>query len=580
MALNGCLFAVQLPSPDDRALVEARIGALERWYRALGEASASTRFASGAGLLLGAIRFDGAAVNCDEPIAWGSPPPAALATNAALVGASDAELRTLDGPFAAVAADGRRAVLVAAAGGVTSLYEAAANGITAWSSHAVAAAWLASGEARLAVAAVPELVAAELVGGEETLIAGARALPLATRVEVAAESRRVTSFWPAAERLRPVPPAAAAAQAETALLRSLERRLAGADAPVVGLTAGLDSRVALAALGELGIRASAFTFGDPASDDARGGAAAAAAVGVPHRVGPFEWWSDAEGLQRLHAEVRWNEGLMPVGFGRVPWPAMSHWVAGIGAETGRAFLYRWAAPGSRGAEPSKRLLAAVLAGHFEDRLAGADPGLRRRLRARWRGWVEEALALGHRGWNALDVVYATQRVSRWGRAQLPRFDACAVPAFATPEQLAALASLPLRERLSDGFARRFLAARRVDAGLPPPAPTRPRGAVPLALARRRAVLRARDARRALRLPRPARTQPWFASPPWDARPSFLGWLGETVLRSPTLDEAFGARWLEETRAGFLRGDPAAAELTMWAAAPVALEASLRELRLD
>jgi hypothetical protein len=570
VSLDACVFALRLEDASLRRELERRLDALAALYEPLGTGDPVLRWTAGGGVAVGAL-VPGGAVPPGETLAWGAAPPPGFDP----LTADEAALRRLDGPTAVVAAGADRAVAVAAAGGTASLFAADGPHGQAWSSHAVAAAWLAGLRPSVDAGAVPELLAAEHLGGDRTLIASVRAVPQATAVDIRAGGARASCFWPAAERWQPVPEPEAAALAERDLLESLSRRLHGAAAPVLGLTAGLDSRAALVAMRELGLTVRAFTFGDAGSEDAAGAAAAARALGVEHEVADFDWWPDEPGLAMLRAEACWFDGARPAGFGDVAWPAMSHWLAGVGGETGRAFLYRWCRPDAR-REPSPADLARVLHVQLGERLVGADPAVRAGLRARWRAWVDEAQDLGARGWRTLDVVYSEHRVRRWGRATLPRVRAAPVPAFATPELQRALASLSLEDRLTDGFARRFIAARA--PALATPAPEPPRRALVAPLAARRARQSLRGARRSLRLPRPSRgADPWFTHPPWVERPLFLEWLSDAVLASPLLEEPVGKSWLRATRDAFLRGDPAAGELAMSAASIVALDEGLREL---
>jgi hypothetical protein len=553
VALDLVLFAARVRRPEDRALVERRIAALERFY---GVQRGAFREDSELGLSAGALG--------GTALAWGSAPP----PDRVLLDATDEELHGLPTPLAAIALDRGRARIVTAAGGVASLYAARSEAVEAWSSHAAAAVLLAHGHAAVDPAAVAELVACEFTGGDTAIVAGARAVAQAARIDLSPDGTVEQSYWPG--RWRRLHPIDAREAVEPLLLASLEERLRGAPAPVLGLTAGLDSRVVAVALRELGIRFLAFTHGDPDAEDARVAARVAAALGAEHLNGPIAWREDADGLARLHEEARWSDGSAPVGFGDVPWPEpLSHWVAGMGAETGRAFWYRWVSE----AHAPERVLDAA----FEPNLAGADPEVRRSLRAARNAWLERAAALGYEGLDALDFVYAEQRVRRWGRAQAPRLAADLVPAYAGQQMLRVLLSLPRQDRLEDGFQRRFLAARA--PGLVPPEQRPSRGGR-APLARRLLLLRLRAVRRSLRLPQLGRgaPTPWHALPPWDERPAFIAWLRDEVLRSPLLADALGERWLAETRSGFVAGKPHAGHLALLAAAPVALEVGLRELR--
>jgi hypothetical protein len=174
-----------------------------------------------------------------------------------------------------------------------------------------------------------------------------------------------------------------------------------------------------------------------------------------------------------------------------------------------------------------------------------------------RGWVREASAAGVTGLRALDVVYGEQRVRRWLRGMLPRLAAPMIPAFATPEVARALMSLPLRERMGDGFHRSFL--ERHAPELLPAAPAQP------------------PARRRLRLPRRRATQPSVLGERWEANPGFRAWVTDEVLAAPLLTDPLGERWAARTRERFLSGDGDAERLVLSAAAPVALDRALRRL---
>jgi hypothetical protein len=586
VTLARVVFCVRVPGREARIAVERRLAALAGWYAALGPVELRAARIDSLDVVAGAIelaperpgghapgRFDppGPLPEAHElRDGWGAP------VVADVLDVPDATLRALPDSTLALALAGERGRIVAAAGGIATLHRARGEEAEAWASHAVAAAWLATARGSGVTRPVASLVAWEQPGGERTLAAEARAVPAATCVELTPAGARERSFWPPRERWAALPAEEAAEAAERRLLAALEARLAGARSTALGLTAGADSLVVGLALRELGVPFVAFTHGDPASPDAAGAARVAAALDVPHLTGPYDWWEAEEGLARVRAAARWHEGGAPVGWGDVPWPpGLTHWVAGIGAETGRAFWYR---PLVRArARPPVRLLVRVLDVHAAHALGGADPAVRRALHADARGWVEAALETGATGWRALDVVYAEQRVRRWGRGMAPRLDAALVAAFADAELLRALSSLPLEDRLTDGWPRRFVAARAPElAPAPPAAP--PRGA----LARQLALDRLRELRRRTGLrplggPQPV---PWFARPPWRERPQLLRWLRDDVLRSRLVADALGERWARETRALLLAGRPHANVLALRAGAAVALDEALLELRLD
>lgn len=549
MSLDRCLFLARADRAGDREVLAGRIERLARWH---GGAASWARV--GEHGVAGAVRYDDVREPLGEPLVFGEPLPAGVS----LLDADARELRAIDGATAALAIAADRACLVGGAGGPGMLFAASSGGIEAWSTHAVAAAWVAHGRARVDPAAIPEQLAAEFVGGERSLIEGARPLPQAVRVTIGDDAARTEDYWPLAERWAPLPEEEAAGHAERHLLASLERRAPGE--PYASLTAGLDSRVLGVALRELGIGPRAFTWGEAGWDDVRGGAELAGLLGIPHQLVEIEWLADTEAMLEVQRQVRWNEGAIQVGFARLGWPpGMPGFVTGAGGETGRAFYYRDRAPSSEQAD--ERELGDTLLRLLEPRLAGARHEALDALGHSVRGWVAAAAVAGHGGWRTLDVVYGEQRVRRWLRGMLPRLDAPMIPAFATPEIGRALASLPLAERLSDGFHRGFLERRAPDL-VPPPAPTH---------------------RRPLwdRLPGRFRARPASAlGERWDQHPGFREWVADAVLGSALLTDTLGERWAARTRERFLAGDGHAEGIALAAGGPVALSEALRELERD
>ncbi|HEX8066680.1 MAG TPA: hypothetical protein VF520_09165 [Thermoleophilaceae bacterium] len=563
MSLDRCLFLARTAREDGRAELERRIERLAAFHGG----TASWRFV-GRLAAAGAVRPDGAEETLDAPLAFGEPLPPALAGVEALLDASAGELRALEGTVAALAVGGERACIAAGACAPGTLYAATSGPIDAWSTHAVAASWLALGRARVDSAALPEQLAAEFVGGERCLVEGVRALPQAVRIAVTDDGAELLDFWPLGERWRAVDEDAAAAHVEEHLLRTLERRAGAAGEPYASLTAGLDSRVVAVALRELGLRPCTFAWGQPGDGDVRGGADVAAALGLDHTAVEYEWLGDDEALDAARREARWSEGAVHVGFARLAWPeGMPAFVTGAGGELGRAFYYRDRAPD--GEDASGEELAGALARLLEPRIAGARREARDALAGSARSWVDAALAAGHSGWRALDVVYGEQRLRRWLRGMLPRLSAPMVPAFATPEVARGLVSLPLADRLSDGFHRGFLESRAPDLA-PPAEPSR---------AGRPGGLR-RAAGRLPGLGRMRRAEPSALAGRWDERARFREWVVDGVLASPLVVEPLGERWARRTRDRFLAGDAQAEAHALAAAAPVALAEELRRLERD
>ena len=322
----------------------------------------------------------------EPPLEFGEPLPPALRD--ALIDAEPHDLRALEGAGAAVALEPERAAIVAYAGGPGTLFAASCGPIDAWSTHAVAAAWVAHGEARIDPDTIPEQLAAEFVGGDRSLIAGARPLPQAVRIVAGDEGARLTDYWPLEERWARLPEDEAAAHAERQLLGTLERRAHAIDAPHVSVTAGLDSRVTAVALRELGIAARGFTWGEPDWDDVRGGKDLAEQIGLPHELVGVEWLDDGEAMRELDRQVRWTEGAVPVGFARLAWPAdMGGFVTGAGGEVGRAFYYAGA--------PDEADPGDVLAGLLAARLPRGEASAR--LGTTLREWVGNAERAGPPG---------------------------------------------------------------------------------------------------------------------------------------------------------------------------------------
>ena len=571
------LVLVHAAEPELLAVAASRLAELPSVYapQDLRRLAATCRTDGRA--LLGAMHDAGVEPDQHGCVSWGR--RASFTSADDLISAPDSRLAALPTPSCVAALGDARGRLATSSGPLQCLYESSGAGLRVWSTHALAAALVAQGDVALDPLAVAELVACEFVGGAETLFRGVRALAPGTVVDVEAGRVRVRECLSDAERWAPLDRDEAAAAAEELLVADLAAAMSDAAAPALGLTAGLDSRTVAVALAEIGVdvRAATFNPGDRGAD-VEGARELAAALGLRHEVAPMAWWRpEDDGHERVRAAAAWHDGEREAGYGAVVWPSgTDRWIAGVGAETGRAFYWRWLAPRSGAASP--RTLTRTLQRAFEPRLVDADASTVRALRRRWRGWVEEALATGHAGWDTLDVVYAEQRVRRWGRAQVPLGRAEFVPAYASRELARALASLPLHDRLHDGWQRRFLRARRPDLEPPAPELRRPsRGA----LRRDQLLLAARRARRRTPGSTSARPTPdviWHELDFWRERREYIDWLVDAVLDAPVLREALGDRWVTEQRRRFLEGDPIAAQLTRLAAGPVAVLESVARRR--
>jgi hypothetical protein len=575
VAGSSCVFAAQLVDPGQRPLIERRATRLGDLYGPLGEDRVRLRWVQSLRLLLGTVGPAAEAPDLDGVLTWGGPVPASLLDRTRLLAATDGDLRRLDAIAALASASEERARLVAGAGGVTTLYAARSGNVAAWSTRATAAAWLTHGKARVDVGALPEFVTFEYAGGERTLIAGARALPVATRIDLSPTGPSEASYWPREERWSPVPEARASGHAERALLESLGRRLDGVERPLLGLTGGLDSRVAAVALRELGIPFEALTWGAPDSRERRAAQEVAEALGAPHRFREAQPPDTRAALVRLTRLALSSDGTCPLDlWGDVLPAAGSAFVIGLGGEVGRAFYYMPRA--LEEPDPSIRRLRRLLA--VPVRIPRARREAVRAVERRLEGWLADAETLGYRGWARLDAMYGEQRLRRWGRLVLQRSEPPVVGAFATPEVTRALASLPLVERVSSGFHRRFLSARAPELASPP----RPvvRTAAPLRWARSAIAPVVRPAVDAVRRARAPGRGTWPDATLWSGRSELRSWLEEEVLGSPLLREALGERWAHHTREQFRRDEWRATTKTLLAASPVALERALRELEAD
>jgi hypothetical protein len=380
---------------------------------------------------------------------------------------------------------------------------------------------------------------------------------------------------PLGDRWRPVPSHSAFGHAEGALLSTLPLVLREYENPFCGLTGGLDSRVVAVAMKTLGVGFDTFTFGDDDSPDVTGAPAVARSLRVPHRVCPVSWASGEDALHRAKVEQRWHEGAKHLGLAHVSWPAdIDAWVTGNGGETGRAFYYRGQAARDN-PDPTDQEVRRFLTFGLQAAIAGADAKAHDAVARAVEGWIERAASIGGvSGWRLLDLIYADQRLSRWLRGMATHTAGVPVPALATTELQRGLVSMSLKERLSDGFHRRFI-SRHAPEALHLPTPDTPGRSGPLSRARSRLAFAQPSIVRQLRSRRSGRPAASFI----EARTSseVSEWLSESVLSSATLEDSMGVAWCKTVRERFLRGDGQAEEAAMWAGGPIALAEELRAL---
>jgi hypothetical protein len=422
---------------------------------------------------------------------------------------------------------------------VTALY---ASG-PVWSTHAAAAAYLATGEARIRREAVAELAALGFVPGDATTLEGVRTVPAATVVEPGRGGARVVT----AQRT-----AAAGGDPEERLAAALRDWTAGQPRVSLGLSGGLDSRAVAVALAQAGIGFEAVTWGSPEWADVAAARRVAAALGVPHRL--VEPPSDLD-PRAAGARARWADGAAPITApGAGPGAEGVH-VTGAGGEIARAFYYRLLARADPA--PSLETVASLWRPAAILRHAGREA--REGVEEEARAMLERAAARGARGWGVLDRVYADERMRKWGRAMLPRAAGAYAPAFLHPDVVPALLALPLEDRLTAAFHRRLIAWR-----LPaPPPPPGQRAAVPPPL--RRLAARARG-----------RADPFAGGGP--APPPVLRATLTAACDAALVRDALGDRFCERLAAAAGRGNPRAAEIAASLAGLAAFADAVGELR--
>ncbi len=555
--MSGCdrvLFAVRAPEEA----VAPRLRALEAFYEPCVVRSTDSQRCGE--ILIGSVAldaFDGStpARPTTPPYSFGERLPDHLATAEALLAASDAELRALDGFHAAIAAtpDGR--VRVVGGAGAPRTWFASGD---AYATTAAAAALLGGGPAAVDPGALPELIALGACLGERTHLRSVRALPIATVVDLPAGEER--TFWPRGERWAAVDEREAGDAGWRALLDTLDRRVRGERAPWLAVTAGRDSPVVAAAAQELGLEMRTFTWGEEHWPDVAGGRAVAQAYGLEHRHQPLRDVHDADAARGLAIrEALWADGAAALGGYALPTlPGdMSVMVTGAGAEVARAYYYHWAARSRP--RPRRRDLIATLGP-----LERVPASHREVVRGSLEQWFDGAAAVGHPGWTALDVFYAEERMGRWGRARVARHPSALLTPFPSPEVARALVSLPFDNRMTLAWHRRVATAVAL------PAQRDQRRGIPAPLRRLASSLRRSG---------PAEPAPWPAAGVWDRLPELREWVLEGPLSAPLLLDALGEDWIASIRAGLLAGTAPGSDQALLAAAAMVVNARLGELKL-
>lgn len=546
MSCSRVIWVARTPAAERAALVE-------RFYAPCGAASAVRRWED-LGLAVGVVELGTFDRPGDAPpvapgpgalVSFGERLPRGLDDPAGLLGASDEQLRALDGFHAAVACDGARWRIVGGAGAPRTWFQCG----DAWATTAAAAAILGHPDPGVDPAALAELLAFGSCLGERTHLRGARALPIATVVDGGGRER---SYWPREDRW-----ADAGEDPFEALTDTLDRRLRAEPSPWLAVTAGRDSPVVAAALEHLGLRVPAFTWGEADWPDVAGGRAVAAAFRLEHRhqpIAPVVAEDEARAL--AVREAIWSDGGAALGgYGLPTLPAgMTAMVTGAGAEVGRAYYYHWAARNRP--RPRPRHLAAVLGA-----LARVPRERRAGVQARLLEWLEGAAAVGHAGWSALDVFYTEERMGRWGRSRVARHPAALMTPFPSPAVSRSLVALPFEDRMTLAWHRRVVGGR---VALPDQRDQR-RG-IPPALRRAASSLRRRGA---------PPTPRWAAADAWDRLPGLRDWILEEPLASPVLAEGLGEEWVARLHAGLRDGAALATDQALLAAAAGLVHERLR-----
>jgi asparagine synthase (glutamine-hydrolysing) len=375
---------------------------------------------------------------------WGTPPVASAPsvqilsrvvrrTDGAVPDAEVAEsmladpgrLTTLLPPFAAVAADGEGAAMVADSMGFRQLFhtEPGAAGAAVLSTSALLAGWARGAELDHAGVAAQSLLGWQL--GDRTLHDGVRKLAAGAEARLDAGGVRITPGEPGSTD--PLSLEGAVAQTVTLLRTSLEALLDDQPDAVLQLTGGLDSRLLLSAIPvarRRGLRA--MTLGVPGSGDVAIASGISARYGIRHEVHgladldgvtPEEAWelcrdaalrldgmSDPVALAAL--------GVAERGF------AQGVRISGLGGEVARGFYYVGRVRDRSYTRKDAEQLAAWRMFVNE----AVEPGL---LTGTFSDWAREsanaavydALRAGGDEWfRATDELYLRHRMQRWAGA--------------------------------------------------------------------------------------------------------------------------------------------------------------------
>jgi hypothetical protein len=165
MAIGKCIVVAHAAEKSALGRVHGRVADLASFYGPLGEPTLATRELPELAALVAVISFTGGESRVPDLSVFGGGLPRLLRDPPRLLRASDEDLRTLLGPGAVVAIGPGHVRLLTSPGPPTSGYHATRDGLSVWSTHAVAAAFTATGAATLNTDVIPEFMAAQFVGG-------------------------------------------------------------------------------------------------------------------------------------------------------------------------------------------------------------------------------------------------------------------------------------------------------------------------------------------------------------------------------------------------------------------------------
>ncbi len=139
-----------------------------------------------------------------------------------------------------------------------------------------------SGDESLDLAGVCQSLMFGSYYADTTLFAGTRKLPQASLVGISRSRRVASRYWRLNfdDSLHGVPAEELVASAHSRLLAAVERCMSRANEPFLLLSGGVDSRIVLGALLELGYRVPVATYGDGTGDDTSTAKTPAASLGL------------------------------------------------------------------------------------------------------------------------------------------------------------------------------------------------------------------------------------------------------------------------------------------------------------